>query len=379
MIDEKYSPVFYNGRNIPYLIHDTFKTTDSSPITTPRDCQPGPGVVDATSPDRFSISGKRLVIDSTSDANAKLDFTPEITRSAGLALGIRFKPAVATQNLDGRMWWNPAHTYGFTLGSAQRFTRSSELNTGFNIGAVSADYIAVIVAADTGFYYYGKLLDASIPQWNFYGRTNIGTDNLLPEVTRTATYPTWSGYIEWIRAVQLPNLFQSPNTIAQVYSANVVDGFTYIHKAINSGLNISGTFLCEVTFTQMPSTSTIIKVCITDSNNYLYYEITPTGTINYGEVVDGNATQKVTSANRIQAGERFAWQIGTLVAFGYEIPTTQSSAARIAYAGATPTKALSATNGSISLGGAVLNEFYLFDRNQPGEQTSILGTYFPKK
>jgi len=334
-----------------HLIRDDFITADDAPMTSPRTCEPGPGIITSVQLDgEFSISGGNLVFPTQTTSNwGDLSFYGEpdgggiLTRTVGRAIMVQHQTSASGQHITG--WWptttiNTAPNNGIwtVVNSFRSRSGDSIVNTGIFADDTPFEFVNIMRSVGSFVIVRGD----TYADWTLM---NVQNDNGNDEYPGFANL-TSVGTIDSFRVADLPaNDYTIWNDdfgiVTQRLSGARAPGDTFTHEA---------NFLAEFTVTTLPSSGQIeFWFRIQDASNYWSVTVNSAGDIDLDEVVAGVPTQRGTAAGFIVAPERVL-----IAAEGTTIDVFDRTTRRIQYTSASNFQ--TETNGELDTegtGGAV--------------------------
>lgn len=281
---------------IVYLVRDEFTTPQTAPITSPRACVPGPGILTKVdSGNNYSISGGKLVQGGSVGHGDPGIWGAAFARVAGLALmGNWTKPA------------SPSGYFGFdddqsflllagAINSAEASRWHLYIN-GVATGRVKDDSVAssthsmALILRSSGFLPFVKIGSS----WCL----------LYPVKTGTAAtvYPAWYGMasghqMDNFRVARLASPFNTDYGIVTQRIASASVGNTIVHEANG---------IIEATWTATTSETFELSVRRTDDNNRWVARASQAGsTIKLIEINAGVETERGSAAQTWTNGTNY--------------------------------------------------------------------------
>lgn len=282
-----------------YILNDEFTTAESAPLSSPRSCEPGPGVLGLVQTDgEFSVGGGALNIPAQSTpVDGDQGFYGSTSRQRANGRSVLAKINVSTWNWAGFGWHSAAAvpapssmphciqllaTSG-SLGKQDDYAIFSGLST-------STDYWIMVVLGATRTKYL--LHDGS--NWRLMW---VDTD------TATPLYPVYTGYqgamtMDNLRIIDQGAPFNSDTGLADYADTTPTDGDTFTH---------SDDLILDFTVDTLPGTGEAIRVAfrIQDSQNLCYAYINSSG--------DTYVYERIGNVNNNRGGDTGIASAGTRI------------------------------------------------------------------
>jgi hypothetical protein len=280
--------LLYGGKSSRYL-WDEFTTDASVPMTSPRNCEPGPGQLTITDASNILsvASGKLQATGATALAGV---VSAALTRRPGLALF-----GICDGTFSSGVGWHTSATlqnaytsllYGFSaIGRARIIANGAVLS----VGLASTVNMALVLRS-AGAYYFEKVGAA----WNLIWVSDRATTSPLYAQWGNANN-TALNWCDWLRVVQLMHPFTSQFGLAKDYKLTPASGNT---------LNASAEHFTSVVWTPAANDVLDLQFRIQDASNYWLVRCDQAGsTIKLYEVNAGTLTERATAA--------YTWTVGT--------------------------------------------------------------------
>jgi len=214
------------GAGLSYLLRDDFTTAVAAPLPSPRNCEPGPGVLTITdSANHLTVVSAELTADggTVSTNDPWIRNTIGFARLAGRALFLRFKRTVGSGNSPIYGWANTltapdtSETYGLLQATAR------------------PEGVSIPTIITNGTYYKIVLAHRSTGQLIFVDNVLawVGTSGseatLYPHVSSRTTTDAW--VIDYFRVRDLPSPFNADYGIATFTDTTLISGDTFTGNA----------------------------------------------------------------------------------------------------------------------------------------------------
>lgn len=306
LFDNDFIQDTFGVSGLDWKLRDEFTTAAVAPLTSPRPCEPGPGLITISdSGNRASIASGALTF--TGGGSANPHFIGQAAAGLARVVGRMFLMEHTPGGARNVLGWqtvtsasNAAHglqVNGTALTITDSATGGFNMATGFTV-ASSTSYQIAVIARTAGMHILIK--GGAYSTWTLLWTDDVGSfATMYPAVYPLSNQAGTSTMSYW-RIRDLAAYFNANNAIATVNAASPSGSYT---ATADQQLNITFTSPSSIT------AESGIRFRVTDASNYLWAGFTTAGSFQLRRYTSGTPTNLIDVASVISTSQTRMVQI----------------------------------------------------------------------